>query len=313
MTHSTAPPLEAEGLCREFGAIRAVEDLSFRVERGEIVGLLGPNGAGKTTTLRMLIGSLMPTKGRVRLAGRDPIQEGADVRRSLGYMPEQISLYGEMTVSDYLSFVAQVKEIPPGGIPEAVGRVRNRMGLDDVWARPTRSISRGYRQRVGLAQALVGEPELLILDEPTSGLDPNQIRDFRETLRALGKEHAILLSTHILPEAMQVCDRVIILSGGRLVAMGRPGHLADSEEGGTGLSGRIRLSGDPGPLGPKLRIHPAPAPGEWIIEGTIAPEDSSALLRSLLDRGAQILEWRAGDVGLEDIFRKLTLGEEGVG
>ncbi len=311
MTHSGAPTLEAEGLSREFGSIQAVQDLSFRVERGEIVGLLGPNGAGKTTTLRMLTGSLLPTRGRVRLSGRDPIQEGAAVRRQLGYMPEQISLYGEMTVREYLGFIGQVKAIRRADSSAALQRVRDRLDLGEVWERPTRAISRGYRQRVGLAQALLGDPELLILDEPTTGLDPNQIREFREFLRLLGREHAVILSTHILPEALQVCDRVIILSRGRLAAMGRPGQLGRPTTDPRRIFARFEIDDASGELQGGLEAVPSGRPGEWVIEGSLDPgEDGAPLLRHLLDRGARLLEWRMGEEGLEEVFRRLTLGEE---
>jgi len=305
------PPLEAEALTRFFGPICAVADLSFHVERGETVGLLGPNGAGKTTTLRMLTGSLLPTRGQVRLAGHDLFSEGAAARAHLGYLPEQLSLYGEMSVDAYLGFMAKIKGISGEGSGPALEKVRRRLDLDAVWNRPTRSLSRGYRQRVGLAQALLGEPDLLILDEPTVGLDPNQIRDFRSLVRKLGKQHAILLSTHILPEAMEICDRVMILNKGRLVAMERPDRLmsAASRRGGRVVA-QVRLSRRPDVGDPRARVEAGDAGTIWRIEADWDEGESREALQRLLAQGATVIEWRSGAGGLEDVFRRLTLGEE---
>jgi ABC-2 type transport system ATP-binding protein len=308
----TAPgtPLEAERVSRSFGAIRAVEDLSFKVERGEIVGLLGPNGAGKTTTLRMLTGTLVPTSGRVRLSGRDVFGEGAAARARLGSMPEQLALYGEMSVDAYLRFIGAMKGIERGRLQQALADVRGRLSLEDVWRRPTRTISRGFRQRVGLAQALLGDPEVLILDEPTTGLDPNQIREFRSLLRTLGKEHAILLSTHILTEAIEVCDRVLILNRGRLVASDRPDRLVAAAAGGHAVIARVRMSAPPDLGRHGGRIEAEEPPGTWRIEGAWTEEQGKAVMAKLVEQGGTVLEWRTAGMGLEDVFRSLTIGEQ---
>jgi ABC-2 type transport system ATP-binding protein len=306
----TAAPVAAEGLTRDFGNVRAVDDLTFRVERGEIVGILGPNGAGKTTTLRMLTGGLIPTKGRVRLGGFDVLLEGPRARAHLGYLPEQMPLYGEMTVFEFLSFVAAVKGLIDATRTTAVGEMRARLDLGDVWSRPTRVLSRGYRQRVGLAQALLGDPQLLVLDEPTAGLDPNQIHDFRMLVRRLGADHAILLSTHILPEALQVCDRVMILNRGRLVAMDRPERLGGDAAGRAPLLGHIRLDRKPEVSVEGARIEKQAEESLWRIEGLWSQETADQVLRHLVDQGASIVQWRRGPAPLEEIFRKLTLGEE---
>lgn len=223
-----SPALEAEHLTRDFGQIRAVDDLSFHVDRGEVVGLLGPNGAGKTTAIRMLTGTLVPTSGHVRLAGHDSLKEGPLARSHLGYLPEQVGLYAEMTVGAYLAFIARIRGIRGSDVDSALSSPRSGLGLEEVWERPTRALSHGFRQRVGLAQALIGDPEILVLDEPTTGLDPNQASEFRRLMRSLGSSHAILLSTHILPEAIEVCDRVIILNRGRIATIGIPDRFTES-------------------------------------------------------------------------------------
>ncbi|MBM3285777.1 MAG: ABC transporter ATP-binding protein [Candidatus Eisenbacteria bacterium] len=305
-----APPVEAADLTRDFGPIRAVDSLSFRVERGEIVGLLGPNGAGKTTTLRMLTGSLIPTRGSVRLAGHDVLREGERARARLGYVPEIVPLYSEMRVAGYLAFVATMKGFGAGESPAALQAVRERLALDAVWARPIRSLSHGYRKRVGLAQALLGEPDVLILDEPTSGLDPNQIREFRSLLRALGKERAILLSTHILPEALEICDRVMILNRGKLVAMDRPDRLGVKEGGARQVLAKVRLATSPDPGDPRARVTRASDESIWLIEAPWSEEEGRQALARLVSQGASILDWRSGSGGLEDVFRRLTLGGE---
>ncbi|MBD3162927.1 MAG: ATP-binding cassette domain-containing protein [Candidatus Eisenbacteria bacterium] len=309
-TAVSAPPVQADGLTRDFGSVRAVSELTFRVDRGEIVGLLGPNGAGKTTTLRMLTGSLIPTAGSVRLCGFDVLREGPQARARLGFLPEQMPLYGEMTVRDFLGFVAGIKDPSRRIGRERIAPLRERLDLGAVWDRPTRVLSRGFRQRVGLAQALLGDPDLLILDEPTAGLDPNQIREFRSTVRDLGREHAILLSTHILPEALEVCDRVMILNQGRLVAVDRPDRLAGTASPEGKLIGRVRSPAPPQLEDPGARVLDETG-GLWRIEGDWDQRESDAALRALLDGGAEVLEWRRGTAGLEEVFRRLTLGEGG--
>ncbi|MEZ4651381.1 MAG: ABC transporter ATP-binding protein [Candidatus Eisenbacteria bacterium] len=239
-------PIEASHLVKTYGPVRAVDDVSFAVHRGEILGLLGPNGAGKSTTLRMLVGFQYPDAGVVRLQGRDVYREGAEARSRLGYMPEALPLYAEMTVRAYLRYFASLKGVADSGA--AIDRVVQHLSLEDVIQRPCGNLSRGYRQRVGLAQALLADPSVLVLDEPTSGLDPNQIHDFRSLIRSLGQERSVLLSTHILPEALEICDRLVILSRGRVVAEGRPQELAGT---GSGLHW-VRLRAE-SPIAPEHR------------------------------------------------------------
>jgi ABC-2 type transport system ATP-binding protein len=210
----------AEQLTKRFGSRTAVDTISFEVPAGEVVGFLGPNGAGKSTTLKMVAGFLPPTSGRVEVAGYDVVDESIEARKHLGYMPEAVPLYPEMRVEEYLSFRAEIKGVPRAKRKASVQRAMEQADVADVARRVIGELSKGYKQRVGLADALVASPKLLILDEPTAGLDPNQILQVRELIKSLGKEHTIFLSTHILPEVEAVCSRVLIISRGRIAAQG---------------------------------------------------------------------------------------------
>lgn len=303
--------VDAAGLEKSYGPVPAVRDLTFQVRRGEILGLLGPNGAGKSTALRMLIGFQYPDAGTVRLCGLDVLRAGPDARRRLGYLPESVPLYAEMPVRRYLDFFAALKGVPRR--EDELDRVLRLLDLETVQDRPCGNLSRGYRQRVGLAQALLGDPEILILDEPTSGLDPNQIHDFRALLRDLGRSRAVLLSTHILPEALEVCDRVLILSQGRAVGEGRPGELAGEDQAVHWA--RIRCPQPPlaGELA-RFRLveeRGREAQGVVRLDGPLTRAEGRELLGLCLARGWEVLEWGTGAGGLEAIFRRLTLEEEG--
>jgi ABC-2 type transport system ATP-binding protein len=208
--------IEVAGLSKRYGEVRAVRGLTFSVGRGEIVGFLGPNGAGKTTTMRMLTTYLTPTSGRAAIAGHDVLDEPLEVRRKVGYLPEGVPLYPEMRVREYLAFRAKLKDVPRSKRRQAIDRVLSRCGLMDVDTRIVGQLSKGYRQRVGLADALVSDPDLLILDEPTAGLDPIQIREVRDLLRELGETHTLLLSTHIMSEVEAVCGRVLLIARGKI-------------------------------------------------------------------------------------------------
>jgi ABC-2 type transport system ATP-binding protein len=208
--------IEVERLSKRFGTVKAVDGVTFAIGRGEVVGLLGLNGAGKTTTMRMLTTFLQPTSGRARLAGHEVLDEPLEVRRRVGYLPENVPLYSEMRVREYLDFRARIRDVPRARRREAIGQVVARCHLGDVEDRIIGQLSKGYRQRVGLADALVHAPDILILDEPTAGLDPVQIREVRALIRELGKDHTILLSTHIMPEVEAVCSRVIIIERGTI-------------------------------------------------------------------------------------------------
>lgn len=209
--------IEVAGLTKSYGDYQAVVDVGFTAAKGEVVGFLGPNGAGKTTTIRMLATYLPPTSGKATIAGYDVVTQADEVRRRIGYLPENPPLYGEMTVREYLKFIAEIKGVPRSQIKSQVEQVMERCFVADVRDKLCQHLSRGYRQRVGLAQAIIHDPEVIILDEPTSGLDPKQIIQIRQLIKSLGESHTVLLSTHILPEVSMVCSKVVIVSRGRVV------------------------------------------------------------------------------------------------
>ena len=225
--------IKVENLTKRYAGQTAIQDLNFEVGKGEIMGFLGPNGAGKSTTMRILSSFMPPTSGRATIAGFDIFEQSLQARSHLGYMPENVPLYNDMRVTEYLDYRAALKGVPYRRMAERVGDVKELCGLKEVEKKLIGALSKGYRQRVGLADALVHEPDLLILDEPTSGLDPNQIRQVRDLIKNLGKQHTILLSTHILPEVEMTCSRVIIINNGRIVACDTPENLL----------GRIRTAG----------------------------------------------------------------------
>lgn len=311
--------LEVQDLGKEFGPVRAVSALSFQVRRGEIVGLLGPNGAGKTTAMRMLVGYLVPTAGRIALGGGDIFTRGPELKHQLGYLPENVPLYAEMTVREYLSMAASLKGLAGAEADRELARVREMLDLAPMWGRPAGQLSRGYRQRVGLAQCLLTDPQLLILDEPTTGLDPNQIAELRKLLRAWRREKGILLSTHILAEALMLCDRILIISRGRLVADGTPQALAGTGEGEATTQIAVRgPSGGPGPAPEALALTAVreetsePLPGGealWRLEGRLGRAGRRALMEHLLAAGYEVLEWNSGLSALEQAFRRLTMEE----
>lgn len=218
--------IEVKGLTKRYGPIEALNDISFGVEKGEIVGFLGPNGAGKTTMMRILTGFVPATRGTAVVAGFDVHEKPLEVKRLVGYLPENVPLYPEMLVRSYLRYVAEIKGLSRSSAKSEMGRVMERCGVASIADRTIRHISKGYRQRVGLAQALIGNPPVLILDEPTVGLDPKQIISIRQTIKELADEHTVLLSTHILPEVAMICGRAIILNQGRIVAQEAMADLA---------------------------------------------------------------------------------------
>ena len=210
--------IKVEGLTKRYGDVTAIEDISFQVKKGEIVGFLGPNGAGKTTTMRIITGFMPATDGTVTVSGHDIFEKPMEVKRRIGYLPEHPPVYGDMTVGGYLKFAAKIKGVSRSGRAEAIDRVITRCGLKDARSKIIGKLSKGYKQRVGLAQAMIHSPEVLILDEPTIGLDPKQIIEIRELIKALAGEQTIILSTHILPEVTMICQRCLIIDQGRIVA-----------------------------------------------------------------------------------------------
>ena len=228
--NSSTPAIALEAVSKRFGSKSIVHDMTFSVEKGEIVGFLGPNGAGKTTTMRMIAGFTTASSGRVSVAGYDMAVQNEEAASRLGYLPEHPPLYDTLEVSQYLRFVAKVKGVPGKEIKSEIDRVATACRLENVLDREIYKLSKGYRQRTGLAQALLGKPEVLLLDEPTAGLDPGQIQETREVIRAFGRDHAVLLSTHILPEVTLICSRVAIINQGRLLAIDSPANLQRASE-----------------------------------------------------------------------------------
>jgi ABC-2 type transport system ATP-binding protein len=302
--------IEVQGLTKRYGELVAVSELTFKVEPGRIWGLLGPNAAGKTTTMRILTGYLPATSGRATVAGFDVFDQPDAVKRSIGYLPEIVPLYMDMTVSAYLGFVAEIKQVPKAKRNAAVARVVESAGLKDVARRLIKNVSRGYKQRVGIAQALIHDPQVLILDEPTIGLDPAQIREIRELIRGLRGEHTILLSTHILPEVTQVCDGVVIINEGRLMASGSLADLAASYEKMDGVVLRLRRSGaEEAALlrGVPGVVQATVEGGEIRVEWGRGRDLRDDVARLALDKGLGLVEMRSV-AGIEDLYMKIVSG-----
>lgn len=312
--------ITVEHLVKDYGTVVAVKDVSFSVGKGEVVGFLGPNGAGKSTTLRVLAGFLGPTSGRVVINGLDVVEDGAEARRSLGYMPEMAPIYPEMRVREYLQFRAELKGVRSRDRKAAVARAMEAARVSDMEATLVQHLSKGYKQRVALADALVASPPLLILDEPTAGLDPNQIREVRDLIRSLGESHTILLSTHILPEVETTCSRAIVIDRGKLVAEGTVEELRERRRG----SGAAILVVDPEGRAPELvRAIPGvaevtktdvspPASRLSLAYEAEAPRDGSVLERAvtaLVGAGIAVREATPIRATLEEVFAELTVAE----
>jgi ABC-2 type transport system ATP-binding protein len=297
--------------------VTAVDDVSFRVEKGEILGFLGPNGAGKTTTMRILTGYIPATEGKAAVAGYDVFEKPLDAKRRTGYLPETPPLYPEMTVREYLTFVARLKGIPGAQRTARVTEVMEKTRVADMASRHCSKLSKGYRQRVGLAQAIIHNPDVLILDEPTAGLDPKQIIETRQLIRGLAGDHTIILSTHILPEVSQTCQRVIIINRGRVVAVDTPENLTARLRG----SETMYVQLDAGSANPKGALEQVPG----VIRVALADERESIvgfevesergrdvrrdLARAVVGKGWGLLELRPMRMSLEEIFLHLTTEE----
>ena len=300
--------IQVEHLTKTYGDLVAIQDVSFQVQRGEVLGFLGPNGAGKTTTMRILTGFLPPTSGRVTVAGFDVFEESLEARRRIGYLPETVPLYPEMTVARYLDFVAALRDVP--NRQDAVEQVMHQVGLIDRADTIIGKLSKGYRQRVGLAQALVHDPEVIILDEPTIGLDPKQIIEVRELIRNLGGDHTVILSTHILPEVSQVCSRVLIINEGQIVAEDTPERLTARLKGGERVFIHLAngTSEAEAVLGAIEGVQEVTRMGDGQYEVTCAlgQDLRPVLARTLIEHGWDLLELRPVAMSLEEIFLKLT-------
>jgi len=296
----------------------AIEGMSFQVEKGEILGFLGPNGAGKTTTMRIITGYMPASEGTVRVDGYDVFDNPLDVRRRIGYLPENPPLYLEMTVTGYLRFVAKIKGVPKDKIHQEVARVMERASIADVKERIIAKLSKGYKQRVGIAQALLNDPPVLILDEPTIGLDPKQIHEVRELVKDLAGQHTVVLSTHILPEVEQTCHRVIIIDRGKIVAVDTPQNLRLQLQGGERIS--LEVQGPVSEIMSKLKATPGVVNVQKIaendgrhrfqVEGELRKDIRSDLARTIVQNGWGLYELQSAAMSLEDIFLKLTTAEE---
>ena len=309
--------IEVQHLTKHYGPVTAVHDVSFKAERGEILGFLGPNGAGKTTTMRILTGYMPPTDGKALVAGYDVLEQPIEAKRRTGYLPETPPLYPDMTVADYLMFCARIKGVPRADRATRVKTTMERTRIADVAKRHCAKLSKGYRQRVGLAQALLHNPDVLILDEPTAGLDPKQIIETRKLIKELGGEHTVILSTHILPEVSQTCQRVVIINRGRVVAVDTPDNLTSRLQGaGTlyievdsmGADASAVLSAVPGVTGVSLSETRGAATG---FEVATAPDRDvrRELASTVVGRGWGLLELRPTRMSLEEIFLSLTTEE----
>lgn len=298
-------------LTKDYGPRRAINELDFNIEKGEIVAFLGPNGAGKTTTMRILAGFMPPTSGEVTIGGYDIVDQSLQVRRIVGYLPETVPLYPDMTVFDYLSFMAHLRHIP--NTEERVDEVLELVHMEERANGYIANLSKGMRQRIGLAQALLHRPEVLILDEPTIGLDPAQIIEVRNMIREIGKEHTVLLSTHILPEAQQVCDRVLIINKGRIVA----------EDTTEGLQGRLtgaqritlRIRGEISDILPVIKETPGvlnvveKADDTVEFETVPGADARPEVARRVIAMGCDLLVLQPNTMSLEEIFLELTRDE----
>jgi ABC-2 type transport system ATP-binding protein len=319
--------IEVESLTKDYGPTRAVDQVTFNVRKGEVLGFLGPNGAGKSTTMKILTCFLAPTSGRAKVAGFDVFDDSLEVRRRIGYLPEDTPIYRDMTVLEYLQFAAEMRGMPRDRSESRIHEIGGRCGLQEVAGKLVGELSKGYRQRLGLAQAMLHDPDILILDEPTSGLDPNQIVEIRSLIKEIGREKTVILSTHILPEVQATCSRIVIISGGKLVADGTPDSLRAQEHGGR-YKVTVHANGaafrNPEVSQEAIRKSLASVGGVSTCE--LVPGEDGAftfgigsatnddlrphLFRTVVENRWTLLELHRESASLEDVFRHLTTQEE---
>lgn len=306
--------IEVRELSKNYGPHKAIDRLSFSVKKGEVVGFLGPNGAGKTTTMKIITGFMPPSDGSVRVAGYDVFENPLEVKRRIGYLPETPPVYGEMTVESYLKFVARLKGVEKSRLHDLVERAIGKTDLNSVRNRLIQNLSKGYRQRVGISQALVSDPEVLILDEPTVGLDPRQVAEVRQLIKELAGHHTIILSTHILPEVQATCQRIIIINKGRIVAEDTLEGLSRRMAGSGRVHVRVGQASDAVAAGlkstPGVLALREPQTGVYEVDTDGNKEVAQALAAKVVSLGAGLLELREEASNLEDIFLKLTTSEE---
>jgi ABC-2 type transport system ATP-binding protein len=315
--------IEVEHLTKSYGPTLAVSDVSFQVQKGEVLGFLGPNGAGKTTTMRVITGYLPPSEGTVRVAGYDIVEEPLEAKKRTGYLPELPPVYPDMTVTEYLAFVGRIKGVSRRELKTRLEEVAEKCAITDVGRRQIGKLSKGYRQRVGLAQALIHNPDVLILDEPTAGLDPKQIIETRQLIKGLAGQHTVVLSTHILPEASKTCQRVVVINAGKIVAVGTPDELTRRLQGYETVL--VTAEGPAAEMQAALervagvnQVEPREA-GDGRVTFEVHSEKGrdvrAQLARAVVEMQWKLLELKTSGLSLEDIFLKLTtkdLSEESV-
>ncbi len=307
--------IEVKNLCKDYGPHRAISNLNFSLKKGDVVGFLGPNGAGKSTTMKIITGFMAPTSGSASVSGYDVFENPIEVKKRIGYLPEVPPVYTDMYVKDYLRYVAELKDVGKEKINTFVARAIEKTNLGSVQNRLIGHLSKGFRQRVGIAQAIVSDPEVLILDEPTVGLDPKQVAEIRELIQELRGQHTIILSTHILSEVQAVCEKAIIINKGQIVAQDTINNLSKLEKGQSRLFIRLRkeitdfksvISGIDG----VLNIDSGANHREWKVDLRGQDETIDAISARIVSQGLGLLELSPTKVDLEDVFLKLTYGKD---
>ncbi|MGE5087156.1 MAG: ABC transporter ATP-binding protein [Bacillota bacterium] len=308
--------IEVKDLTKDYGPRRAIDHLNFTVNKGDVVGFLGPNGAGKSTTMKIITGFMAPSHGSASVAGFDVFENPLEVKKRIGYLPETPPVYADMYVRDYLRYVAALKQVPKEKIERSVDLAIEKTNLGDVQKRLIQHLSKGFKQRVGIAQAIVSDPEVLFLDEPTVGLDPKQVAEIRDLIKALRGQHTIVLSTHILPEVQATCEKIIIINKGKIVAQDSIHNLATMEKGQSRL--QIRLQKDVPDLKSVfsdmhevVSVNLGTSPKEWRMDVHGGDEVIAAISARLVNQGLGLLEFSPSKLDLEDVFLKLTYGQQG--
>lgn len=306
--------IEVQNLTKSYGGILAIQSLNFQIQKGEVVGFLGPNGAGKSTTMKIITGFMAPTSGKAVVGGYDVFENPIEVKKRIGYLPETPPVYGEMKVREYLRYVAELKGVAKATIEKHVSNAIEKTHLGNVEKRLIHNLSKGFRQRVGIAQALVSDPDVLILDEPTVGLDPKQVAEIRDLIKELRGQHTIILSTHILPEVQATCERIIIINKGQIVAQDTLSNLSNLKSGSRKVNLKIKrsapetsqlLSSIPG----VLNVMAGASAQEWQIDTQENDEIVERIASQVIQKGYGLLEISSARADLEDIFLKLTYGQ----
>lgn len=310
--------IQVKDLTKNYGPRRAINKLNFSVSKGDVVGFLGPNGAGKSTTMKIITGFMAPSQGSASVAGFDVFENPLEVKKRIGYLPETPPVYGDMYVRDYLRYVAALKQVPKEKIEKFVDQAVEKTNLGEVQKRLIQHLSKGFKQRVGIAQAIVSDPEVLILDEPTVGLDPKQVAEIRDLIKTLKGQHTIILSTHILPEVEATCEKVIIINKGEIVAEDSIHNLSTMEKGQSRLHIRLRkevldMRAILQDINQVVSVHPGATGKEWNIDVQGGEEVVDSISSRLVTNGYGLVELSPSKLDLEDVFLKLTYGKQEAG